>query len=279
MNKPFIALAFDPAFGGLEALAAVLIGLDPAVADKDRSVKFDPLSATVEKTEPAKEPETEWRMLKAGEKLQAGDQVRPKHADNFLVPESHYGRAVLHRSPYTYPEGAYWRKVEEEIPAEDSVQGLAQDIHRAKLCEANRILVELCHKLAHERDTYKEQVRAAAEAKAVHDKADRVCVVERNRFEKLYTEAQQSATAWQDTAMQYARNTDFYCGIVNQIGEMFGDLAKTADDGSLSEDVIALKVPELVKDLIDGKDYPGVVSEYWEQKYGSLVQSLVDRRG
>lgn len=55
---------------------------------------------------------------------------------------------------------------------------------------------------------------------------------------------------WMDSAAQFGRNADFYHGIVTQIGEMFGDAAKTSNDGSVQEDVLALKVPELVKKLL-----------------------------
>lgn len=52
---------------------------------------------------------------------------------------------------------------------------------------------------------------------------------------------------WCEIAMQHLRNEEFYRGIVRQVGEMFGEAAKTSDDGSLQEDVLALKVPELVR--------------------------------
>jgi hypothetical protein len=54
--------------------------------------------------------------------------------------------------------------------------------------------------------------------------------------------------AWIETARQHARNEDFYRGIVTQIGEMFGEAARTSDDGSVQQSVLALKVPELVAD-------------------------------
>lgn len=53
--------------------------------------------------------------------------------------------------------------------------------------------------------------------------------------------------AWMETAAQAYRNEDFYRGIVVQIGEMFGDAAKTSNDGSIQQDVLALKVAPLVK--------------------------------
>lgn len=54
---------------------------------------------------------------------------------------------------------------------------------------------------------------------------------------------------WKETALMYARNSNFYHGVVVQIGEAFGQEAYTSDDGSIQEDVLALKVPELVADL------------------------------
>lgn len=54
---------------------------------------------------------------------------------------------------------------------------------------------------------------------------------------------------WEETARRHANNEAFYRGIVVKIGNMFGDAAKTSDDGSVQQDVLALKVPELVKNL------------------------------
>lgn len=61
--------------------------------------------------------------------------------------------------------------------------------------------------------------------------------------------AENERDAWIETARQHARNEDFYRGVVRQIGELFGDAAKTSDDGSVQQDVLALKVPELVVGL------------------------------
>ena len=59
-----------------------------------------------------------------------------------------------------------------------------------------------------------------------------------------------STVAWYDTSLQYARDMEFYRGLVTEIGEMFGDAAKTSDDGSLQDSVLALKVPELVRSIL-----------------------------
>lgn len=56
---------------------------------------------------------------------------------------------------------------------------------------------------------------------------------------------------WMSTGEQYARNADFYQNIVIEIGEMFGDAAKTSDDGNIGDCVLALKVPGLVRETLD----------------------------
>jgi hypothetical protein len=54
---------------------------------------------------------------------------------------------------------------------------------------------------------------------------------------------------WRDTAAMMSRNADFYQGIVTQVGEILGVEAYTANDGTVGDSVLALKVPELVKKL------------------------------
>jgi hypothetical protein len=56
-----------------------------------------------------------------------------------------------------------------------------------------------------------------------------------------------SQAKWREMAREYSNSSDFYRGIVVQIGEMFGEAARTSDDGSIQSGVLALKVPELVK--------------------------------
>jgi len=59
---------------------------------------------------------------------------------------------------------------------------------------------------------------------------------------------------WIETAEQFARNADFYRGIVVQIGDMFGEAAKTSDDGTVQDSVLSLVVPELVERLKRERD-------------------------
>lgn len=52
---------------------------------------------------------------------------------------------------------------------------------------------------------------------------------------------------WYDTAAQHARNEEYYRGLVKEIGLMLGDEAFISDDGSVQDDVLCAKVPELVR--------------------------------
>lgn len=54
---------------------------------------------------------------------------------------------------------------------------------------------------------------------------------------------------WERSAADFHRNAEFYRGIVRRIGDTFGIAARTSDDGSVQDDVLALKVPELVHEL------------------------------
>lgn len=51
---------------------------------------------------------------------------------------------------------------------------------------------------------------------------------------------------WMDTAAQNQRNADYYRGLLVKCGKAIGDRAYIADDGSISEDVLCAKIPELV---------------------------------
>ncbi len=61
--------------------------------------------------------------------------------------------------------------------------------------------------------------------------------------------AEQERDCWLETAREESRNRDYYRGLVQQIGGMFGVAARTQDDGGIVEDVLCAKVPELVEAL------------------------------
>lgn len=80
-------------------------------------------------------------------------------------------------------------------------------------------------------------------------------------------EAQRLAKGWEATAFQEAGNTQYYRNLVIKIGEMLGDEAKTADDGSFMDTVLCDKVPELVeKRLLCNADW-------WKKKHEEAIES------
>lgn len=51
---------------------------------------------------------------------------------------------------------------------------------------------------------------------------------------------------WKETAAQHLRNEDYYRGLVQEIGKHFGADSYTSDDGSIQQDILCAKVPDLV---------------------------------
>ena len=52
---------------------------------------------------------------------------------------------------------------------------------------------------------------------------------------------------WIESAAMFYRNEEYYRGLVDQIGEVLGAEAFTADDGVVHDSVLRAKVPELVR--------------------------------
>lgn len=59
--------------------------------------------------------------------------------------------------------------------------------------------------------------------------------------------AEQERDNWIETAKQESRNVEWYRTLIDSIGMMFGEAAKTCDDGTVSDSILRSKVPELVK--------------------------------
>ena len=53
--------------------------------------------------------------------------------------------------------------------------------------------------------------------------------------------------AWEHTAAEFARNADYYRGLVQRIGALYGEAAYVSDDGSKQQDILCAKVPELAE--------------------------------
>lgn len=81
--------------------------------------------------------------------------------------------------------------------------------------------------------------------------------------ERALSATRAETEAWQETAEHYAKGVAYYRNLVIQIGEMFGDAAYIADDGSKQDEVLCAKVPELVKKSLQG---------------GGLVASFLDKQ-
>ncbi len=56
---------------------------------------------------------------------------------------------------------------------------------------------------------------------------------------------------WERTAAQHLKDYNDRTNVLTLIGELFGEEAFRCDDGSMSENVLLAKVPELVKKLVD----------------------------
>lgn len=56
---------------------------------------------------------------------------------------------------------------------------------------------------------------------------------------------------WMRTASEGYRGAEFYHNILEECGKHIGVEAFTSDDGSIQEDVVALKVPQIVKVLAE----------------------------
>lgn len=55
---------------------------------------------------------------------------------------------------------------------------------------------------------------------------------------------------WEESARHHCESATFYRGLIEQIGNKFGTRAYFADDGSKQDHVLALKVPELVEEML-----------------------------
>lgn len=58
---------------------------------------------------------------------------------------------------------------------------------------------------------------------------------------------------WLRTAAQMSRDCDYYRDLVRQIGRTIGKEAYVSDDGSVQDEVLCAKVPELVQHLVNVK--------------------------
>ena len=86
--------------------------------------------------------------------------------------------------------------------------------------------------------------------------------------------------AWEEMAAQGQRNTDFYRGIVVDVGKRLGPDVYVSDDGSVQKDVLALKVESLVEALVADRDAlagkvetRGCEGCRWDKRYRKVCDS------
>ena len=52
--------------------------------------------------------------------------------------------------------------------------------------------------------------------------------------------------SWMAAAAQSQRNVDYYRGLLERCGKAIGVRARTADDGTIMDDVLCAKIPEII---------------------------------
>jgi hypothetical protein len=58
---------------------------------------------------------------------------------------------------------------------------------------------------------------------------------------------------WQESARHYASGLEYYRGLVDECAKHLGPEVFVCDDGSISQDALRAKVPELVAKLRQGQ--------------------------
>lgn len=57
---------------------------------------------------------------------------------------------------------------------------------------------------------------------------------------------------WMESGAEAQRNADYYRSLLVRCGNAFGEEARTADDGTVNDEVLVAKVPELVERMAAG---------------------------
>jgi hypothetical protein len=94
-------------------------------------------------------------------------------------------------------------------------------------------------------------------------------LAERDDLTQQLQRATGEANAWHETAAQQARDAEFYRDLIDRCARALGQEAFTADDGSVNDSPIRLKVPELVENLVEGRSHLRMVGERGLFVYGT----------
>ena len=81
---------------------------------------------------------------------------------------------------------------------------------------------------------------------------EQVCEA-KSKYEKELEAAKNERDAWEDSAAQFHRNSEWLRGLLEETGKMLGYKCYTCDDGTIMDEPFVSKVPELVSELIDSE--------------------------
>jgi hypothetical protein len=70
---------------------------------------------------------------------------------------------------------------------------------------------------------------------------------------RLATEFAKTLAIWMETAAGYARDREFYCGLLVTTASHLGPEVFVSDDGSIQDEPLLLKIPEIVGALASAK--------------------------
>lgn len=101
------------------------------------------------------------------------------------------------------------------------------------------------HSIKAENDRLRVEVERLQNALKLCELSGRQTMREWNERTVELGKAEADRDSWKETARQFYRSADYHRGLVDAIGELFGQEAKTSDDGSIQDDVLCAKVPEL----------------------------------
>ena len=59
---------------------------------------------------------------------------------------------------------------------------------------------------------------------------------------------------WKEEAAYFARGQEYYRGLLDEIGSYLGPEVFVCDDGTISQDILRAKIPELVAKLVKEKN-------------------------
>lgn len=89
-------------------------------------------------------------------------------------------------------------------------------------------------------------------------------------------ELRRHANAWAETAAQHARNEFFYRDLLINTGRILGRACCRQDDGTYVDEPLALRVPEVAKEMVSLRELAASVSHRHPATSVGYAQSVTD---